>query len=138
MSTQTVSAPVCVMDASALLALARGERGADVVNDCFETAQCVALSVNLCEVASKLIDLGLPKSELTRALKQFDVDVVDFGFELAVLAAELRESTRSHGLSLGDRACLALAKQMEATAVTADGAWLELEKPLGIKMMMIR
>jgi ribonuclease VapC len=130
--------PTYIMDASALLALVRGERGAEQVEDYLESAQCVISSVNLAEVGSKLIDLGLPKSELSRALKQFNVDIVDFGFELSLQTSQLRESTKAQGLSLGDRACLALALQFDAPAVTADSAWQRLDADLGVKVLMIR
>jgi ribonuclease VapC len=127
-----------VMDASALLALARGEQGSDTVQDYLDSAQCVISSVNLAEVGGKLIDLGLPQSELSRALKQFNVDVVDFGFELSVQTSSLRERTKAQGLSLGDRACLALALQFDAPAVTADNAWQRLDPNLNIKVLLIR
>lgn len=127
-----------VMDASALLALARGENGADIVQDYLESAQCVISSVNLAEVGSKLVDLGLPSSELSRALKQFNVDIVDFGFELAMQTSALRDSTKAQGLSLGDRACLALALQFDAPAVTADSAWMRIDTALKIKVLLIR
>jgi ribonuclease VapC len=127
-----------VMDASALLALARGESGADAVQEYLDSAQCVISSVNLAEVGSKLTDLGLPKSELSRALKQFNVDVVDFGFELSVQTSALRDKTKAQGLSLGDRACLALALQFDAPAVTADSAWLRIDTDLKIKILLIR
>jgi ribonuclease VapC len=130
--------PTYVMDASALLALARGERGADVVEDYLESAQCVISSVNLAEVGSKLVDLGLPIAELPRALKQFNVDVVDFGLELSLQTARLRQSTKAQGLSLGDRACLALALQFDAPAVTADSAWQRLDEDLGVQVLLIR
>ncbi len=127
-----------VMDASALLALARGEHGADVVQEYLDSAQCVISSVNLAEVGSKLIDLGLPQSELSRALKQFNIDVIDFGFELSVQTSALRDKTKAQGLSLGDRACLALALQFDAPAVTSDSVWQRLDTDLKIKVLLIR
>ena len=127
-----------VMDASALLALARGERGAEVVEELLETSDCVASSVNMAEVGAKLVDAGLPVSDLARALAQFDVGVVDFSAELAQSSAALRQVTRSVGLSLGDRACLALAGQLDAIAVTADGAWLDVADAVGVTVLMIR
>ena len=129
---------IYVMDASALLALARGERGCDVVQDLLQTQECVASSVNMAEVGSKLIDLGLPQPELTRALQQFDVGVVDFSAEHASASSALRTLTGPAGLSLGDRACLALAQLMEATAVSADSAWLDVADAIGAKVLMIR
>ncbi len=129
---------IYVLDASALLALARGERGADVVQDLLQNHECVASSVNMAEVGAKLIDLGLPESELARALHQFDVGVLDFNLEHATTSAALRTQTKSVGLSLGDRACLALARHMEATAVTADSAWLDVAEALHVKVLMVR
>ncbi|MDI9332935.1 MAG: type II toxin-antitoxin system VapC family toxin [Cytophagales bacterium] len=133
-----VPAQTYVMDASALLALARGERGADLVQTYLDSAQCVISSVNLAEVGSKLIDLGLPESELPRALKQFNVDVIDFEFGLAVQTSALRDHTKAQGLSLGDRACLALALQFDAPAVTANKAWQRLDADFKIKTLLIR
>ena len=54
----------------------------------------------------------------------------------ALLTAELIPQTRQHGLSLGDRACLALAIQRKATALTTDRAWKNLN--LGIEIEVIR
>ena len=127
-----------VMDAPALLALARGERGAEVVEELLETSDCVASSVNMAEVGAKLVDAGLPVADLPRALAQLDVGVVDFSAELAQTSSALRAVTRSVGLSLGGRACLALAGQMGAIAVTADSAWLEVAEAAGVKVLMIR
>ena len=127
-----------VMDASALLALVRGEPGSDVVLDLLGSQECVASSVNMAELGSKLIDLGLPQAELERALRQFDVDVIDFNHEQAALSAALRQPTKPMHLTLGDRACLALAKQLDAVAVTADSAWLDVQQAEGVRVLLIR
>ena len=127
-----------VMDASALSALARSEPGSDVVQDLLGSQECVASSVNMAEVGSKLNVLGLPQAELERALRQFDVDVIDFNHEQAALSVALRQHTKSVGLSLGDRACLALAKQLDAVAVTADSAWLDVQQAVGVQVLLIR
>jgi ribonuclease VapC len=127
-----------VMDASALLAVARGERGADVVSDYLDSEQCVISAINLAEVGSKLVDLGLPESELARALKQFNVAVIDADFELALSVSALRTQTKALGLSLGDRSCLALARHLKGIAITADKAWADLDESLGCLVMQIR
>jgi ribonuclease VapC len=127
-----------VMDASALLAVARGERGADMVSDYLDSEQCVISAINLAEVGSKLVDLGLPESELSRALKQFNVAVIDADFELAVSISALRLQTKVQGLPLGDRSCLALAKHLNGIAVTADKAWSDLDESLAILVLQIR
>jgi ribonuclease VapC len=43
---------------------------------------------------------------------------------------------RHYGLSLGDRACLALAMELKLPVVTADRAWIDLD--LGIDICVIR
>ena len=128
-----------VLDASALLALMQSERGADVVDELLANHDCVASSVNMAEVGSKLIDKGLPPAQLERVLAASDVQVIDFDAVQAVICAQLRASTRELGLSLGDRACLALARGMQATAVTADRAWADLDADaIGVPVRLIR
>jgi ribonuclease VapC len=127
-----------VMDASALLALMQGEPGCAVVDDLIEAQECVASSVNIAEVGTKLIDKGLAPAQLTRTLKELDVQAIDFDLEQATLCASLRVSTKHAGLSLGDRACLALAQLVKGTAVTADSAWSDAAEAVGVKVLMIR
>lgn len=113
-----------VLDASALLALLQNEPGAEVVAT--RLTQCVMSAVNLSEVVAKLVDHGLPEADLRAALDVLDIDVREFDTEAAYAAGELRRITRDAGLSLGDRACLALAMRLGAAAVTADRAWAKL------------
>lgn len=127
-----------VLDASALLAVSKGEKGADLVLDLLEAGDCVISSVNVAEVASKMLEFGLPPHELKRAIGQFIVDVIDFNQEQALVCAELRPLTKSAGLSLGDRACLSLAKLMNGTAVTSDRPWMAIAEAVGVKVLMIR
>lgn len=127
-----------VLDASALLAVSKGEKGADLVLDLLETGDCVISSVNMAEVASKMLEFGLPPQELKRAIGQFIVDVIDFNQEQALTCAELRPLTKSAGLSLGDRACLGLAKLMNGTAVTSNRPWMAIAEAVGVKVLMIR
>ena len=127
-----------VLDASALLAVSKGERGADFVMDLINSKDCVISSVNMAEVGARLLDLGLPIHELGRGIAQFSVDIIDFNQEQALACAALRPLTKSSGLSLGDRACLALTKLMGGTAVTSDRAWLDIAKATHINVLMIR
>lgn len=127
-----------VLDASALLAVSKGEKGGDLVLDLLEAGDCVISSVNVAEVASKMLEFGLPPHELKRAIGQFIVDVIDFNQEQALACAELRPITKSAGLSLGDRACLSLAKLMNGTAVTSDRLWMTIAEAVGVKVLMIR
>ena len=127
-----------VMDSSALLAVTKGEKGAETVMELIEANDCVISSVNMAEVATRMLDLGLPLNELKRALGLFNMDVIDFNEEQAMACAELRPLTKSAGLSLGDRACLGLAKLMDATAVTSDRPWMAIAEAVGVKVLMIR
>lgn len=130
---------VVVLDASALLALIQGEPGAEVVDELLAQHDCVASSVNMAEVGSKLIDKGLPPEQLERTLAACDVQMVDFDAAQAHTSAQLRAATREIGLSLGDRACLALAHGLQATAFTADRAWVDLDAAaIGVQVRLIR
>ena len=129
---------IYVLDASALLAVTKGEKGAETVMELIEANDCVISSVNMAEVATRMLDLGLPLNELKRALGLFNMDVIDFNEEQAVTCAELRPLTKSAGLSLGDRACLGLAKLMDGTAVTSDRPWMAIAEAVGVKVLIIR
>jgi ribonuclease VapC len=124
----------CVLDASAALARLRGERGAAVVEAQLEAALISA--VNYAEVVSKLIDLGTPAEIAADAAGALGMAVVPFDELAAARVGTLRDGTRSRGLSIGDRACLALAEQLALPVLTADRAWAELD--LGIEVVLIR
>ena len=128
-----------VIDSSVLIAISKGEPGAELAMELLLTNDCVISAVNLAEVGTKLIDFGLPERELSRGLSQFSLDVVDFDAEQATACAALRANTRAQGLSLGDRACLALARGMQGVAVTADRAWADLDEAvIGVHVLLIR
>lgn len=112
-----------VLDASAVLALLRREPGEDVVAPLLGRAAWSA--VNLCEVAGKLTDLGMPAADVVEALDGLSLTVHDFDPEMGFVAAELRRAL-PRSLSVGDRACLALARRLRLPAVTADRAWARL------------
>jgi PIN domain nuclease of toxin-antitoxin system len=70
------------------------------------------------------------------SILEIGVQVIDFDMKLAEHAGDLRQQTRHLGLSLGDRACLALAEREEAAALTADRKWTGLRS--GIQVQLIR
>jgi ribonuclease VapC len=123
-----------LLDASALLAVLRAEPGADRVEPRLEGAGIGA--VNLSEVVAKLDDDGVPEAEIRRAIGRLDLRVHSFDEGQAYAAGGLRQKTRALGLSFGDRACLALAWQLGAIALTADRAWARLE--IGVAIEVIR
>ncbi|MBB4000818.1 PIN domain nuclease of toxin-antitoxin system [Aureimonas pseudogalii] len=94
--------------------------------------------VNYTEVLSKLIDRGLGADEAVQDLSDLDIAIVPVGQEVAEEAARLRSLSKDVGLSLGDRFCLALAKNLGAPALTSDRAWKEIAKAAGVKVELVR
>jgi len=97
------------------------ERGAAAVESRLAEARIGA--VNLSEVVAKLQERGVPDEVIEESLADLDLFIVPFDAEQAILTGRLRRDTRAAGLPLGDRACLALAMILGATAVTTDTAW---------------
>jgi len=125
-----------VLDASALLALLNDEDGADEVERALGESICVMSAVNWAEVLSKLSDLspGAEQASVPRLVTDL-LSVEFFGPEDAEEVAGLRAVTRSSGLSLGDRACLALAGRLGWPAWTADRAWREIETDVEVHLV---
>ncbi|MBI3927784.1 MAG: type II toxin-antitoxin system VapC family toxin [Armatimonadetes bacterium] len=113
--------PAYVLDASAILAVLQEEPGAEVVEPFLNRA--VLGVVNLAEVYSRLLDSGLAAPDACEAVALLVLTIDPMDEDLAMEIGRLRPLTRSIGLSLGDRACLALAIRHQATAVTADRNW---------------
>jgi ribonuclease VapC len=129
-----------VLDASALLAYLNDEAGADLVEQALLRG-CAISAVNLAEVLSKLADVGEDPKEVTsnlerRGLLGGKLMVSPLSADDAILIASLQKSTRAHGLSLGDRACLGLALRLRLPALTADRAWSRLK--VAVKIEAIR
>lgn len=123
-----------VLDASALLVLINGETGAAAVAETLEDA--VVSAVNLSEVVGKLLETGMPRREAESTLGGLGLEVHPFDEAAAWSAGALRSSTKKAGLSLGDRACLALAKELDLPAVTADSAWTKAAA--GVEVRLVR
>jgi PIN domain nuclease of toxin-antitoxin system len=125
---------VCVLDSSALLAVIYEERGFEIVRD--KLAQSIMSAVNMAEVISKLSDDGFDEAQTNLVLADFKFEINPFDERQARIAGNLRPLTKHKGLSLGDRACLALAIQQKATVLTADRAWAEIN--VGVKIEVVR
>ena len=125
-----------VYDASALLALLNGEPGAERVLQFLGEGPSAVASVSYAEVLSKLVDRGLTEVSADEAWRSIEIAVHPVDAGLARQAARLHATTRSFGLSLADRCCLALATRLDgATIVTADRAWKSLK---GFRFSFIR
>jgi ribonuclease VapC len=122
-----------VLDASALLALLNNEAGADVVREVLPDA--VISAVNFSEVVAWLTRIGVPDGDISDILDVLGLTIIPFDTKLAYKTGQMAEMTKSLGLSLGDRACLALAINLTAIAVTADKIWGNLGNTVQIKMI---
>jgi PIN domain nuclease of toxin-antitoxin system len=122
-----------VLDASAILAFIQGEPGSEELTpELLREAVCGA--VNLAEVHGKLVSRGWPVDEAWEDACSPIQDVIPFDSSQARIAGSLVGNTRALGLSLGDRACLALALSLAAPVYTTEQAWkkLKLEVPVRV------
>lgn len=123
-----------VLDASALLAFLFQEAGHEQVGAEIEDS-CLS-TVNLSEVIGRFVRDGHDARVVLQRLVSSNIDIVSFSPTHAGLAASLVPATQPLGLSLGDRACLALALNRDLPALTADRAWAELD--VGVNVRVIR
>jgi ribonuclease VapC len=123
-----------VLDASAVLAYLHREHGWEVVQGVIEGSAISA--VNWSEVAQKTLQKGLSVATARGLLEQIGLQVVPFVTAQAETAAALWERGRPLGLSLADRACLALAVERQTPVLTADRAWADLD--LGVEIRLVR
>lgn len=123
-----------VLDASAFLALLNAEPGWERVAEVLPRS--VISSVNLAEVVGKLVDHGVPEAEIGSLLAGLSVEVAPFDRAAAMAAGELRRIDGGRQLSLGDRACLALARLRGEAALTADRYWIQVDA--GAEVLLLR
>jgi PIN domain nuclease of toxin-antitoxin system len=123
-----------VLDASAVLALLASEPGTEQVQKSLGSA--VMSAVNLAEVLAKLGDRGVSEAEQRLIRMSLDIEVRSFDEASAWRASRLRGATKSQGLSIGDRACLALALDEGLPALTTDRAWSKLD--VGVEVRTLR
>ena len=126
-----------VLDASALLALFNAEPGADEVMKAF-SQPCLLSAVNHTEVLTKLLDKGLSPADAATVMTSVELQIVAFDAAQSSDAAWQRSVTRAVGLSLGDHACLALARAKNALVLTAEKPWLQVAEALGVEVRCIR
>ena len=128
--------PRAVIDASAILAVLLREPGSDVAETYYP--QAIVSSVNLSEVAAKRCDLGMGAEEAGDLLSALALEIRVFDETQSLAAGALREMTRSRGLSLGARACLALAMAEGVPAVTTDRNWEAVANQARAEIVVIR
>jgi ribonuclease VapC len=123
-----------VLDASALLAAINLEAGHQKLTDeILNSAVCSA--VNLAEVQSKLVSSGLDPNDAFEIALSPVHEVAEFTESQAMITGSIIPQTKPLGLSLGDRACLALAMSLNAPVYTTDRAWKNLKLPIRIHVI---
>jgi ribonuclease VapC len=123
-----------VLDASALLAVLGDEPGGERIAPLLDGA--VISTVNWSETLARYVDLRLDIAGRDTEVEALGVSLAPFTSRQAEVAAGLVPLTREAGLSLGDRACLALALDLGGTPVTADRAWKRVD--VGLDVTLIR
>jgi ribonuclease VapC len=126
-----------VLDASAILAVIKGERGAERLTPQL-LADAVASAVNLSEVQAKLIQAGWNPSHAWEDATSPVCEVIPFDSKQARIAGDLASETRRFGLSLGDRACLALGLTLRVPVFTTEQVWKQLRLKIDVHVIRQR
>ncbi|HEX8818255.1 MAG TPA: type II toxin-antitoxin system VapC family toxin [Terriglobales bacterium] len=124
-----------VLDASVLLAFINDEPGSERLTPQILEGAAVS-TVNLAEAQSKLVREGTDPDEAWEDVLSPIREAVEFTAEQAKIAGSLIAQTRSLGLSLGDRACLALGIALNAPIFTTDRSWKDLR--VGVRIHVVR
>ncbi|MBI3972544.1 MAG: type II toxin-antitoxin system VapC family toxin [Chloroflexi bacterium] len=129
-----------VLDASAVLAYLQGEPGSETVQAALAVGAVVTIA-NYAEVLSRLGDAGEEPATAHRRLQDQGLiggllEVVPLTEDDALAIAQLRSATRAQGLSLGDRACLAVGLRLGRPVITADRSWAAVS--VGVIVRLIR
>lgn len=119
-----------IFDASALLILLNKEPGYLVVKE--YVSQAIISAINFSETLTVLMNIGIPQEDAVKLSTSIITEIIPFDSNQAILCASLRTITKQYGLSIGDRACLALAKYKNLPVITADKVWQQLNLPLDI------
>jgi len=123
-----------ILDASAVLALLQAEPGYEQVEASLPDSAISA--VNLAEVIGKLHESGMPEEAIRSAVGALGLEVAPFTEQNGYDTGFLYAGTRHQGLSLGDRACLALGRRRNHPVITADRTWQGLD--IGVDVRIIR
>jgi ribonuclease VapC len=122
-----------VLDASAILAVLHMERGHDEVMPFLRGG--LVSAVNYSEVLKKVIERGGALPRARAILASFALVIVPFDERLAARTAELWPAGKPLGLSLADRACLALGMERGLAVLTAESKWAKADLPVVVKLI---
>ena len=122
-----------VFDSSALLAITFEEEGADIAAQALNDG--IISAVNASEIIARYVDVGASEEEALTSFRAFGLEIYPFDESLALATGLMRPATRDAGLSLGDRACLALAIREQSSVLTADRAWAALDLDITVELI---
>ena len=123
-----------MLDASAILAIINREPGHEKLTS-EVLSEAVCSTVNLAEVQAKLVSRGWSPREAWEDATSPIQEALDFTMEHARRTGDLVLQSRNLGLSLGDRACLALAATLKCPVYTTDKLWKELKTSVRIHLL---
>lgn len=126
-----------VLDTSAILAVLFQEPGQEVVKAALGGGSAIS-AANLAEAMARLVKDGMPADQAERALYALPMTLHDLDHDLAIRTGAMFARTRAFGLSLGDRACLALAARERLPVMTADRVWAQAGPVVGVEVRLIR
>jgi len=124
-----------LLDTSAIIALIKKEKGYQIVDDILATS--AISTVNFSELIAALAREGVSAEDIDSITENIIPDIIPFDHETSIVAGKLITTTNSKGLSLGDRACIATALQLDLPVYTADKIWAELDIA-NLKLKLIR
>ena len=128
--------PSCVIDTSAVFIDLQDEPGAEEARSWLRDA--AISSVNLHEIVAKATEKGATPDQARALVEKLRLTVHACDEANAIEGGLLRVATKAQGLSLGDRACLALAKRLDLPAVTADRDWTKVAEAVGVEVVVVR
>lgn len=126
-----------ILDSSAVLAVLMQEPGQDAVKAALASGAGIS-AVNLAEMTTRLVQDGMPTDRAERVLAALPIALHVLDYDLATQAGALFAQTRPFSLSLGDRACLALAMRERLPVLTADRTWAQAGPLVGVEVRLIR
>ena len=128
--------PSCVIDTSAVFIDLQNEDGAVEARRWLRDA--AVSTVNLHEIVAKVTEKGATADQARELLEKLRLTVHPCDEADAIGGGLMRVATKSKGLSLGDRSCLALAKRLGLPAVTADRDWADIAGDVGVEVVLVR
>lgn len=121
-----------VVDSSVVLAILKKEPGSEVEG---YLSRALISTVNLAEVGTKLVQLGYSDDDATSVVNGLNLLSIPFTEDFVSLTVSLSRLTKPYGLSLGDRACLALGITKKLPVLTADTIWADIDLPVEVRLI---